>query len=125
MSNRGLRVGLYARVSTTDQNCVQQMCDLCAYAEARGWIVQGEYIDRAISGTRESSPAMSKLMEVARRRALDAIICWKADRWGRSMPHFVQSVRELDSLGVRFIAITQGIDTDQTNPTAKLMLNML
>ena len=41
------------------------------------------------------------------------------------MPHFVQSVRELDSLGVRFIAVTQGIDTDQSNPTAKLMLNML
>lgn len=68
---------------------------------------------------------MNKLMDAARRRALDAVACWKIDRWGRSMPHFVQSVRELDSLGVRFIAITQGIDTDQCNPSSKLMLNML
>jgi DNA invertase Pin-like site-specific DNA recombinase len=68
---------------------------------------------------------MNRLMNAARRRAVDTVACWKIDRWGRSMPHFVQSVRELDSLGVRFIARTQGIDTDQANPTAKLMLNML
>jgi DNA invertase Pin-like site-specific DNA recombinase len=41
------------------------------------------------------------------------------------MPHFVASVQELISLGVRFIAITQGIDTDESNPTSKLMLNLL
>jgi DNA invertase Pin-like site-specific DNA recombinase len=118
-------VALYARVSTTDQNCSQQLRELRVYAEARGWTVQGEYVDRAVSGKRDSRPAMNRLMDAARRRALDAVACWKIDRWGRSMPHFVQSVRELDSLGVRFIAMTQGIDTDQSNPTAKLVLNML
>jgi DNA invertase Pin-like site-specific DNA recombinase len=47
------------------------------------------------------------------------------DRWGRSMPHFIASIQELQNLGVRFIAITQGIDTDESNPAAKLMLNLL
>jgi DNA invertase Pin-like site-specific DNA recombinase len=41
------------------------------------------------------------------------------------MPHFVASVQEPRSLGVRFIAITQGIDTDESNPASKLMLNLL
>jgi DNA invertase Pin-like site-specific DNA recombinase len=68
---------------------------------------------------------MNRLMEAARRRAVDAIVCWKIDRWGRSMPGFVSSVQELRSLGARFIAVTQGIDTDESNPTSRLMLNPL
>jgi DNA invertase Pin-like site-specific DNA recombinase len=64
-------------------------------------------------------------MAAARRRAIDAIVVWKIDRWGRSMPGFVASVQELRSLGVRFIAVTQNIDTDESNPTSKLLLNLL
>ncbi len=112
-------------MSTSDQTCAQQLQELRSYALARGWVVQGEYVDEAVSGKRDSRPALDRLMKAARRRSLDAVACWKLDRWGRSMPHFVQSVRELDSLGVRFAVITQGIDTDQSNPTSRLMLNML
>lgn len=120
-----MRIGIYARVSTTDQDCSQQLRELRDYATARRWEVQGEYVDHAVSGTKESRPAMNKLMEAARRRAIDAVVCWKIDRWGRSMPHFVSSVQELRGLGVRFVAVTQGIDTDESNPTSRLMLNLL
>jgi DNA invertase Pin-like site-specific DNA recombinase len=120
-----MRIGLYARVSTTDQDCSQQLRDLRDYAAARRWQVQGEYVDHAVSGTKDSRPAMNRLLEAARRRAIDAVVCWKIDRWGRSMPHFVSSVQELRSLGVRFVAVTQGIDTDESNPTSRLMLNLL
>ena len=41
------------------------------------------------------------------------------------MPYFIASIQELQSLGVRFIAMIQGIDADLSNPTAKLMLNLL
>jgi DNA invertase Pin-like site-specific DNA recombinase len=82
-----MRIGLYARVSTTDQDCSQQLCSLHEYVTARRWEIQGEYIDHAVSGTKNSRPAMNRLMEAARRRAIDAVVCWKIDRWGRSMPH--------------------------------------
>jgi len=120
-----MRIGIYARVSTTDQDCSQQLCDLRDYATARHWDIEGEYVDHGVSGTKASRPAMNRLMDASRRRAIDAIVCWKIDRWGRSMPHFVSSVQELRSLGVRFIAVTQGIDTDESNPTSRLMLNLL
>ena len=120
-----MRIGIYARVSTTDQDCSQQLSALREYATARRWDVQGEYVDHGVSGTKDSRPAMNRLMEAARRRTIDAIVCWKIDRWGRSMPHFVASVQELRSQGVRFIAVTQGIDTDESNPTSKLLLNLL
>jgi DNA invertase Pin-like site-specific DNA recombinase len=120
-----MRIGIYARVSTTDQDCSQQLRELREYAAARRWDIQGEYVDHAVSGMKDSRPAMNRLMDAARRRVVDAIVCWKIDRWGRSMPGFVASVQELRSLGVRFLAVTQGIDTDESNPTSRLMLNLL
>jgi DNA invertase Pin-like site-specific DNA recombinase len=113
-------------VSTTDQHCTQQLRDLRQYVQARGWTLENEYVDRGVSGTKDSRPAMDRLLQAARKRAVDAIVVWKIDRWGRSMAHFVSSVQELRRLGVRFIAVTQNIDTDGAgNPTAKLMLNLL
>ena len=120
-----MRVAIYARVSTTDQHCEQQLAALREYVAARGWQVQGEYVDNGVSGKKDSRPAMNRLLAAARKRAVDVIVVWKIDRWGRSMPHFISSLEELRALGVRFIAITQGIDTDESNPASKLMLNLL
>lgn len=120
-----MRVGIYARVSTIDQHCTQQLRELRQYVQARGWTIEGEYVDRGVSGSKDSRPAMDRLLKAAAKRSVDVIVVWKLDRWGRSMPHFVASVQELRRLGVRFIAITQNIDTDEGNPTSKLMLNLL
>jgi DNA invertase Pin-like site-specific DNA recombinase len=120
-----MRIGIYARVSTTDQDCSQQLRELRDYTLARGWKIEGEYVDNGLSGIKDSRPAMDRLIAAARRRAIDAILVWKMDRWGRSMPQFIASIQELRNLGVRFIAVTQGIDTDESNPASKLMLNLL
>jgi len=64
-------------------------------------------------------------MQDARRRRFDGVLVWKLDRWGRSLAHLVQSVQELSGLGVRFIAITQNIDTDESNPMARLLLHLM
>jgi DNA invertase Pin-like site-specific DNA recombinase len=120
-----MRIGIYARVSTTDQTCEQQLGALREYVAARRWEIQGEYVDHAVSGTKDSRPAMNRLMHAARTRKIDAVVVWKLDRWARSMPHFVTPLQELGNLGVRFVAMTQGIDTDQNNPTSNLMVNLL
>ena len=67
---------------------------------------------------------MSALMRDAKSRKIDAVLVWKLDRWGRSLVHCVHSIQELASAGVRFIAVTQGIDTDDNNPTARLLMNI-
>jgi DNA invertase Pin-like site-specific DNA recombinase len=45
------RAAIYARVSTTDQNCENQLLELHRYAAARGWTVI-DYVDQGISGAR-------------------------------------------------------------------------
>jgi len=120
-----MKVAIYARVSTTDQDCAMQLSELRRYAKARGWDISGEYVDTGWSGAKASRPELDRLMKAARGRLVDCIIVWKLDRWGRSMANLVASLQELRGLGVRWIATTQNLDTDETNPVGTLILHIL
>lgn len=119
-----LKAAIYARVSTQDQNCEMQVRELREYAARRGWDVVAEYVDTGWSGAKASRPELDRLMKDARQRRFDAVLVWKLDRWGRSLVNSLQSVQELASKGVRFIAVTQNIDTDQSNPMSRFMLHI-
>ena len=64
-------------------------------------------------------------MADARLRKFDVILVWKLDRFARSLQQLIENIQLLDSYGVRFIAVTQSIDTDKQNPavSAKLPRN--
>src|SRR5580704_19147952 len=68
---------------------------------------------------------LDQLMADARRRKFDIVVVWKLDRFGRSLVHCVSGIQELASLGVRFIATSQGIDTDESNSASKLLMHIL
>ena len=77
-----LRAGLYARVSTNDQQAlVMQMRALREYV-ARGRTVELQIRDVG-SGAVERKPR-EQLMEAARRREIEAVLVWRLDRWGHS-----------------------------------------
>jgi putative DNA-invertase from lambdoid prophage Rac len=61
----------------------------------------------------------------ARKRRIDAVLVWKLDRWGRSVADSIRSIQELVSLGVRFVAVTQNIDADESNPMSRFMLHIM
>src|SRR5947208_14477785 len=71
-TDKHLRAGLYARVSTEDrgQDPETQLRPLREYAERRGFVVVGEFVDHA-SGTTESRPRYQRLLEASRKRELD------------------------------------------------------
>ncbi len=119
-----MKVSIYARVSTTDQTCALQIGELKEYIERRGWELADIYQD-TVSGARASRPGLDQLMADARRRRFDVVLAWKLDRLGRSVVHCISTIQELSSLGVRFIAVSQGIDTDESNPGSKLLLHIL
>jgi DNA invertase Pin-like site-specific DNA recombinase len=123
--DNNMRCALYCRVSSSDQRCDLQLRELREYVSSRGWQIAGEFIDEGVSGTKASRPALDKLMASARLRRFDACLTWKLDRWGRSVVDSIRSIQELVSLGIRFIAITQNIDTDQSNPMSKFFLHVM
>ena len=102
-----------------------QLRELREYAARQDWQVFGEYVDQGISGAKATRPALKRLMSEARLKRFDAVVVWKIDRFGRSVAQLVENVQALDSHGVRFIAVTQGIDTDQRNPCGRLLLHIL
>jgi DNA invertase Pin-like site-specific DNA recombinase len=119
-----MRVAIYARVSTTDQTCEMQLRELREYAARHGW-TPTEYVDTGFSGSRASRPALDRLMADARAKKVDVVIVWKLDRWGRSVSNCLASIADLTRLGVRWIAVTQNLDTDQNNPMARFMLTIM
>jgi DNA invertase Pin-like site-specific DNA recombinase len=121
-----MKIGLYARVSTKDQSCTIQLAELKQYCLARGWNEYTEYVDAGISGkSTKGRKEFERLMKDAITRRIDTVIVTKLDRFSRSVPDLVSNIKQLDSSGVRFIAMNQGIDTDQNNPTSRLLLNIL
>ncbi|HZW05338.1 MAG TPA: recombinase family protein [Candidatus Nitrosotalea sp.] len=120
-----MKTAIYARVSTTDQNCEVQLRELREYVSRRGWAVACEYVDSGFSGAKASRPALDRLMAAAARREFDCVMVWKIDRFGRSVLHLSQQLASLTSYGVRFISASQGLDTDASNPSSRLMLTIL
>ncbi len=119
-----VRVALYTRVSTADQNCELQLRELQEYAAHQGWPVVGVYQD-VMSGAQTQRPGLNRLMGDAAARKFDCLLLWKLDRFGRSLVDCLNNIQRLEHHGVRFIAVTQGLDTDQANPTSRFLLHVL
>jgi DNA invertase Pin-like site-specific DNA recombinase len=117
-----MKVAIYARVSTFDQEPENQLQELRRYVVARGWTAV-EYVDRGVSGTKESRPALDALVKDAKRRKFDVLVSWRLDRLGRNLRHLVTLLEELQSLGVTFVSMGEGIDC--TTPAGKLQLHIL
>ncbi len=117
------RVALYARVSTNDQHAENQMIELRTYCAARGWSVTAEYVDAGISGATSSRPQLDAMMQAARRRQCDAIVCWKLDRMGRSLAHLITLLDEITSLGIGFVSLGESIDLSTS--AGRLQLHLL
>lgn len=114
-----MRVALYARVSTTNgQSTQMQLSELREYATRRGWKICAEYVDEGVSGAKESRPELNRLMADAHRRKFDAVLCWKIDRFGRSLKHLVNALAELDAYRVAFISLKDNLDL--STPSGRL-----
>jgi DNA invertase Pin-like site-specific DNA recombinase len=112
-------------VSTADQHCELQLGELRAYCDRRGWEIAGEYVDTGWSGVKAQRPQLLRLMKDAAAHKFGCVLVWKLDRFSRSMVHLNEQLGALRSAGVRFIATSQNIDTDESNPTSRLLLHIL
>src|SRR6266700_2038517 len=118
-----MRIAIYARVSTKDQSCELQVRDLRAYCAARGFDLVREYIDVGQSGAKDSRPELNILMDDARKRQFDAVVCWRFDRFARSTKHLLLALEEFRSLGIQFLSYQENIDT--TSPLGQVLFTIV
>jgi DNA invertase Pin-like site-specific DNA recombinase len=119
------RAALYHRVSTLDQNAGLARRELAQAAKARGLRVVLN-VEETGSGARNDRPGLRRVLEAARKHQVEAVLVWKLDRFGRSVLDLVGNVTQLRAAGVRFVAVTQGIDLGRERDAAsELQFNVL
>ena len=118
------RIAIYTRVSTSSQSTENQRHELLRVAQARNWEVIGEYTDAGISGakTRADRPALDALLKDAVRGKFNLVSVWSIDRLGRSLQHLIETVNELQAVGVDLYLHQQALDT--TTPSGKLAFSI-
>jgi DNA invertase Pin-like site-specific DNA recombinase len=103
----------YARVSTTDQHLALQTDALQAAGCER-------LFRDTVSGAKTERPGLAAALRECRPG--DTLVVWKLDRLGRSLPHLVETVRELVARGVGFQSVQEQIDT--TTSGGKLIFHL-
>ena len=117
-----VRAGLYARVSTQDQQTLpMQSRAMREYAARRGWTIAMQ-VKEVGSGAAQRQ-RREELMEAARRREIDVVVVWRLDRWGRSVTDLLATLQELAHLGVGFVSLTEALDL--TTPAGRAMTALL
>ena len=117
-----IRVGLYARVSTQDQQTLpMQNKAMREYASRRDWTIAMQ-IKEVGSGASQRE-LREKLIEAARRREIDVVLVWRLDRWGRSVTDLLATLQELEDLGVGFVSLIEALDL--TTPAGRAMAGLL
>src|SRR5215475_5994843 len=119
------RAALYMRVSTKGhgQTTETQALALRDYAAHRGFQVIDEYRDEGISGSKDSRPALDRLMKDARARKFEVVIVARFDRFARSVSHLLRALEEFSHLGIDFVSLSESIDT--STPMGKMIFTVL
>jgi DNA invertase Pin-like site-specific DNA recombinase len=119
----GQRAALYCRVSTADQSCARQERDLTAFAARAGYEVVGVYKETA-SGVRLDRAERRKVMALAQRREIDAVLVTELSRWGLSTTDLLATLRELEARRVSLVPLN-GMAFDLSTPHGRMMATML
>lgn len=103
---------IYARYSShgqTEQSIEGQLHDGYAYAERMGYQVVGEYIDRALTGTKDQRPDFQRMIRDAEKKTFSVVIVWKLDRFARNRYDSAIYKARLKKSGVRVVSVMEAI----------------
>ena len=121
----GPRIATYHRVSTLDQDATLARTELDAWARRQGGRVVLR-IEESRAGAGVVRPGHQKVLAAARAGTIDVVAVWKLDRWGRSVLDLLSNIRALTTAGVRFVAVSQGLDVrPQGDAVSDLLVNVL
>ena len=128
MMDTTYNVGIYCRLSNDDErdgesvSIENQKLLLQNYVRQRGWNEVDVYIDDGYSGTNFNRPGVRRLIEDAKAKRINVILVKDLSRFGRNYIEFGQYTDYLfPSLGCRFIALNNGIDTMSDNGSTDVM----
>ena len=102
-----MKIAIYCRVSTTEQNPENQRIRLTEYARDKGWIFE---VYTEVESTRKTRPVKAELLHKLRKGEYDGVLVYKLDRWARSSTELILDISELEKKGIAFISLTENLD---------------
>ena len=122
-------VGIYARLSRDDERTGESVSIenqkelLTQYVKEQDWNLYDYYCDDGVSGTTFDRPQFNRLVQDATDGKINLVLCKDLSRLGRD---YIEAGRYTDyifpSLGCRFIALNDGVDTIHKNNEMMVIL---
>src|ERR1017187_3200539 len=126
ITEAGLRLAIYARVSTEEQREGQtidsQIAELERFSREKGWLIAGIYKDEGWSGGVMERPELDRLRDDAQKGVFEAVLINDVDRLARDVAHLGVIKRDLEKKGIK--VIFRKLPSD-ASPTYNLMVNIL
>lgn len=121
MTNRPLKMGCYARVSSDSEDQMSSLSSMISFFESYtrdipNSILVGIFTDEGITGTSmEKRDGFHQLINLCRQGKIDRIITKSISRFARNITESLTVLRELKALGVSVLFLTENIDTAKSN----------
>jgi DNA invertase Pin-like site-specific DNA recombinase len=119
-----MRCVTYKRISTQHQDIENQSNAINKQIELLDWSCVGQYAE-VISGTksRDTRPELRRLLADARKRKFDRVVVYELSRLGRSIVDVINTIHELEEVGVNLFVVKNGIDTSTSQ--GKIFANFI
>ena len=120
------KVAIYVRVSVDRTQTVEnQLRELQEVAQRQRWHVTSIFSDEGLSGAkgRDKRPGYDALLKGVARREFEMVMAWSVDRLGRSLPHLLTFLGDIQAKGVDLYLHQSGLDT--STPSGRAMFSML
>lgn len=114
-----MKVAIYLRVSTQDQNLENQRLPLIQYAERMNWDYE---IFEEKESTRKTRPVQWDLYNRLLRKEFDGLLIYKFDRWARSTKELIEHVERLIEKGIKVYSFSENLDLDSSMGRAMLTI---
>ena len=120
-----MKVGLYARVSTSDkdQDPEVQLAALREYCEDQGWFIVEEYVDEVSAVDLRRRVSWRKLLDDAAKRRFETVFVFKLDRAFRSVKDMHDTLSAWEKVGVSLRSLKEDLDTQTA--LGRLLMNLL
>lgn len=118
-----LIAAIYSRKSkfTVKGESVENQVHLCKeYAKRMNIETFLIYEDEGFSGKNVDRPQFQKMLQEAKDKKFNVLICYKLDRVSRNISDFLNLIEELQNLNIDFISIKEQFDT--STPIGRAMM---
>jgi DNA invertase Pin-like site-specific DNA recombinase len=121
--NTTKRAVCYVRVSTKDQETLNQKQILEEVASHRGWEITSIYEDDGISGDgKKSRQAFNNLLKDATQGKFDVVMAWDVSRVSRNLSQLITFLNTMSDTNVAVYLHQQQVDT--SSPAGRMLVEI-